>query len=187
MKATNLVFLVTAFFLFSAFTSSSFMWMEETASFNATVDGISFKLSDGQLFRGLLVNRAASMDGKIPARTVITTTFTGPADGAEGRLINDNLQFEIDYQPDKTGEPTNYVVAMQFKNAKYYMLKDQSKLTVISFTWEEDKKHFVFSAEFNCIMRSFGYPSDGFKDVRLKGRMENIRITVPSWIAAKPN
>jgi hypothetical protein len=187
MKVFKALLLPVVFLLTSAFTSAPFMWLEESASFNATVDGVAFKLSNEQLYRGLLVNRAASMDGKIPARTVISTTFTGLSDGTEGRLIADNIQFEIGYNPGKTGAPDMFVVAAQYKNANYHMLKEQSKLNVTSFVWEDDRKHFILSADFDCKMRSFGYPSDKLKDVSLKGRMENIRITVPSWLAAKVN
>ncbi len=187
MQVFKALFLPVIFLLTSAFTSAPLMWMEKNASFSATVDGVAFKLSNEQLYRGLLVNRAASMDGKIPARTVISATFTGPSDGAEGRLIADNIQFEIGYHPGKTGAPDMFVVSVQYKNGNYYMVKEQSELNITSFTWEDDRKHFVLSADFDCKMRSFGYPADNAKDVALKGRMDNIRITVPSWLAAKIN
>ena len=175
-----------AFLFASAFTAAPVMWLEENAAFNATVNGISFELSNEQLYRGLLVNRAASMDGKIPTRTLISTSFTGVSSG-DGRLVADNIQFEIGYKPDKTGTPENCVVSMQYQNTNYHMVKELSKLNITSFVWEDDRKHFIVSADFDCKMRSFGYPSDGIKDVALKGKMVNIRITVPSWLAAKAN
>jgi hypothetical protein len=187
MKRYTSLFLLFVFVLTTAFTSGPVLWLEENASFNATVNGSYFELSNEQLYRGLLVSRAASMDGKIPSRTVISTSFFGPANGADGRLIADNIQFEIGYNPDKTRAPDNYVVTMQYKNANYYMVKESSKLNVSSFEWESDRKHFVMSADFECKMRSFGHPSDGRRDVALRGKMANIRVTVPSWLAAKAN
>lgn len=188
MRIAITVILLGVVLLFcSAFVCSPAVWMEETASFKALVDGEPFQLGNEQLYRGLLVTRAASMDGKIPSRTVISTSFTGNSSAGDGRLIADNIQFEIEYDANKTGSSSNYAVTMQYRNVNYYMVKEQSKLGIVSLSWESDKKHFVVTSDFDCKMRSFNYPSDGVKDVLLKGRMSNIRITVPSWLAAKTN
>jgi hypothetical protein len=85
----------------------------------------------------------------------------------------------------KLGEPSGYAIALQFSGTNYFMLTEGSKLEITKFEWESDRKHFNLSADFNCKLRSFGYPNDGKKDVMLKGRMSDIRITVPSWIANK--
>lgn len=186
MRIAIIVILLGVVLLFgSAFIYSPTIWMEETASFKALVDGEPFQLSNEQLYRGLLVTRAASMDGKIPTRTVISTSFTGNSSVGDGRLIADNIQFEIEYNANKAGSSSNCIVTMQYRNVNYYMVKEQSKLNIVSLAWESDKKHFVISSDFDCKMRSFNYPSDGVKDVLLKGRMSNIRITVPSWLASK--
>ncbi len=155
-------------------------------SFHATINGADFQVREDQLYRGLLINRAASMDGRIPARTVVNAVFSGPTkQNKEEKLTSDNIQFEIGYEPDKTGVPSSYLVALQYHNNNYYMVKESSKVDITDFNWESDKKHFNLSADFNCTMRSFGYPSDGIKDIELKGDMENIKITVPSWLAEK--
>ncbi len=177
---------LTAIFLLSAsLTLTSFQEGDKSA-FYATVNGKVFQLREDQLFRGLVMNKNGSMDGRIPNRTVISTTFNGPSyDMNEGRLFNETIQFEINYEADKTGEPAYYILAMQYESANYYSIKEQSKITVTQFEWEADKKHFRLSADFNCKLRSGGAPADGKKDIVLKGQMSNIRVTVPSWITAK--
>jgi hypothetical protein len=159
---------------------------DETATFSATLDGKVYQLKQDQLYRGVVINKTGSMDGRTPTRTLISTTFNGPSyDAAEGRLFNENIQFEILYEADKTGEPGFYSIGMQYESGNYYNIKEQSKLTITKFEWENDKKHFNLSADFNCKLRSWGAPADGKKDVTLKGKMTNIRITVPSWVTAK--
>jgi hypothetical protein len=154
--------------------------------FTASIDGKAFQVQEDQMFRGLLMNKPASMDGKIPARTVISTTFNGPSYNlSEEKLFNESVQFEMSYETDKLGQPAYYALALQYASGKYYLLKDQSKLTITQFTWESDKKHFRISADYDCKMRSWESPSDGKKDIALKGKMTNIRITVPSWLTAK--
>jgi hypothetical protein len=155
-------------------------------SFIATIDGKPFQVQEDQLFRGLLTNKKASMDGKIPARTVISTVFNGPSYNlSEEKLFTENIQFEIAYEADKLGQPSYYALALQHASSKYYLLREQSKLTIIQFEWESDKKHFRLSADFDCKMRSWDHPQDGKKDIHLKGKITDIRITVPSWLTTK--
>ncbi len=179
--------LFAVFLLLICLSLSSFQEdRKDKATFHATVDGKTFQLKEDQLFRGIVANKAGSMDGRVPAKTVVSATFNGPSyDASEGRLFNENIQLEMNYEADKIGEPSGYAVAMQYESANYYSVKEQSKLTVTMFEWESDKKHFLISADFNCKLRSWGAPADGKKDMQLKGSMTNIRVTVPSWITAK--
>ncbi len=155
-------------------------------AFVASINGKSFKLRDDQLFRGLLVTKSPSMDGRTPARTVISTSFNGPTyTTAAGREFSENITVEVDYHGEKTGPYDAFAFAMQYESTNYYMLRENCKLNVTQFAWEEDKKHFRLSADFDCKMRSWGYPGDGQPDVSLKGKMANVRITVPSWLAQK--
>lgn len=182
--------LLTIFCLLFALTSFSPSGFEdddkEKGTFFATVDGKMFKLRDDQLFRGLAMNKAGSMDGRSEPRTVISSTFNGTSyDLPDGRMFSESVQFEISYEPEKLGPPKLFAVALQYQSTNYYIIKDQSKLNITQFDWEADKKHFRLSGDYDCKLRSWGYPSDGKKDVSLKGRMTNIRITVPSWLTAK--
>jgi hypothetical protein len=150
--------------------------------FKATLNGAAFKVRDDQIYRGVLINRAGSMDGKIPARTMMNVVFNGPTQEHEGKPIAESLQFEIAYVPEKTGDVRTFTIAAQHNQSNYFLVKEESKLTITGFEWEEGKKHFVMSAEFNCKMRSYSNPTDGTKDLAVKGTMQNIRITVPSWV-----
>jgi len=177
--------LTATLFLLGCLALTSFQG-DDQGAFYATIDGKPFQLRSDQLFRGLVSNKAGSMDGREPAKTVISATFNGPSyNAAEGRLFNENIAVEINYEADKKGEAKTYTLGMQYQSGNYYTVKELSKLTVTQFEWESDKKHFHFSADFNCKLRSWGAPADGKKDISLKGKMTNIRVTVPSWVIAK--
>ena len=157
----------------------------DKGSFSASIDGSPFA-GDNKLLRGILVNKEASMDGRSPARTVISTNFKGPVyTGKDGRPFTESIEFEIGYKNQGIGPASSYEIVLQYQSTSYYMLKDQSKLNIAQMNWDADKKHFWLSGDFDCKMRSMAYPTDGKKDVSLKGRMTDIRITVPSCIAAK--
>jgi hypothetical protein len=182
MKSARILFLISAFFFICSFRQDE----DGTGIFNVTIDGSPFPVQQDQLLRGLLMNKPASMDGKVPARTVISATFNGPSYNlTEEKLFTESVQLEMAYETDKVGQPAFYALAVQYKSGKYYLLKDQSKLTITQFTWESDKKHFRISADLDCKLRSWEHPKDGKKDISLKGKMTNIRITVPSWLAVK--
>lgn len=158
----------------------------KSPSFSATINGKNFELSTGQLFRGIVAKKSGTLDGRVPTRTVITAAFKGPSyDMAEGRFFNENIVFNINYQPDITGEPEMFDATMQYESGNYYSIDGQSKFTITGFEWDSDKKYFWLSATFNCKLRSSGAPADGKKDITVIGQMKNIRITVPSWAMAK--
>ncbi len=181
MKSIKLIILFPVFVVASAFNMEDY-----TGSFTATIDGKPFEVREDQLFRGLLMEKAASMDGKIPARKVISATFNGPSyDISEDKIFTETIQFEMGYESDKPGTPSYYAAAMQFQSGSYYMVKEESKITITRFEWEADKKHFRISADYDCKMRSWNSSADAKQDVSLKGSMTNIRITVPSWLGTK--
>ena len=185
MKFSVAILLV---FILSSFAPSTRLDDDDNAKaiFTATIDGKAFKLREDQLLRGLLAGKPASMDGKTEARTVISASFEGPTyDLADGHAYTETVQFEIAFEPEKLGPSPQSAVALKYKSSNYYMVKDDSKLNISKFEWETDKKHFRLSADYDCKLRSWGYPADGKPDVDVKGRLSNIRITVPSWLVVK--
>jgi hypothetical protein len=159
---------------------------KDKGAFYATVDGKMFKLQEGQLLRGVLEKKGGSMDGRTPARTVITTIFNGDSyDKPDKSPFTETVSMEMSYEDSKLGEPDKFSVALQYQSNDYKMVKEKSHVKITAFTWEEDHKHFRLSADFDCQMRSWGYPTDNKKDVNLKGHLTNIRVTVPSWVPAK--
>ena len=74
-------------------------------SFTASIDGKPFQVQDDQMFRGLLMNKSASMNGKIPARTVISAIFNGQSYNlTEDKLFTENIQFEMAYTDGMIGQ-----------------------------------------------------------------------------------
>ena len=157
--------------------------LKDKGTVYATIDGKMFKLQEGQLIRGMLVKKGGTMDGRTPARTVISTTVNGPSyDKADKTPFTESISIEMSYADSKLGEPEKISVALQYNSTDYSLVKDKSKVKITAFTWDDDHKHFRISADFDCTMRSWGYPGDNKKDVSLKGHLTNIRVTVPSWV-----
>lgn len=159
---------------------------EVKGTMNATVDGKPFALADDQLMRGILVNKDGSMDGRTPPRTVIMANFTGPVyKSSDGKDFTENIEIEIVFENKSAYTPGYFNLSLASQSTSYFMINEQSKLNVTQISWSADKKSFRLFADYDCKMRSFGFPNDKKKDVSLKGKLSNIRVTVPSWIASK--
>ena len=157
--------------------------LKDKGTFFATVDGKMFKLQEGQVLKGILEKKGGTMDGRTQTQTVITTIFNGATyDKPDKTPFSETVSFEMSYEDSKLGEPDKFKVALQYNSTDYSMVKDKSKVKITSFTWDADHKHFRLSADFECQMRSWGYPTDSKKDVTLKGHLTNIKVTVPSWV-----
>jgi hypothetical protein len=158
--------------------------VKEKGSFYATVDGKMFKLQEGQVLKGILEKKAGTMDGRTPTRTVISTIFNGNSyDKPDKTPFTETVSLEMSYDDSKLGEPEKFSMALQYSSNDYKMMKEKSKVKITAITWDDDHKHFRLSADFDCWMRSWGYPNDNKKDVNLKGHLTNIKVTVPSWAA----
>jgi hypothetical protein len=86
----------------------------------------------------------------------------------------------------RLGKQTGYSIGLRYKGSDYYVLQNEPQnFTITSINWEDDKKHFRVSTTYDCKMRTWGYPSDGKPDATFKGSIDNIRVTVPTWLASK--
>lgn len=152
----------------------------------ATINGEPFALRQDQYYTGMLLTKEGSMDGRIPPRTVINSTFYGPSYLLIGnRTFDENIALEVAYDCDKKCTGSQFAFALQHDSTNYYMVREQSKFTVTQFVCEADKRHFRLSADFDCRMRSWGYPADNKPDVLLQGSLINLRITIPGWFASR--
>ncbi|MBL0308221.1 MAG: hypothetical protein IPP77_00525 [Bacteroidetes bacterium] len=92
---------------------------------------------------------------------------------------------EIEFENKGAYTPAYFSISLGNQSTSYFIVNEQSKMNVSNISWSSDKKSLRLFADFNCTLRSFGFPHDHKKDVNLKGKLSNIRVTVPSWIAAK--
>ena len=166
--------------------SGSFRQGDETkdkGSFSATVDGSHFEC-ESKLFRGILVSKEASMDGRTPARTVISVSFKGPSYNIDGgKFFSESVEFEINYKEQKTGNASDYLAVLQYKSTNYFMVKEQSKLNITKMEWEGDKKHFWLSADFRLQDAEYGLPErwkEGCKPEGAPGGYTHYRTKLDS-------
>ena len=119
-------------------------------------------------------------------RVANTISFYGiDLRGADGTIFNEGLSFEYTFSDGALGEPGNQRIILDYNNEKYYNVERETKLRITKIEWSSDRRYFVMNADFECKMRRWGMPAQAQPTLKLKGKMEGINVTVPSWIVIK--
>lgn len=114
--------------------------------------------------------------------SIVKINFPGPSYvSRQGKPFNENLQLMLGYNGQALD--TNYFVTMQYQGEYYYVLKDQSKLNIETFEYTQGSNHGVVSGNFECTMRCYNYKLNGKKDIKVSGKMQNLRIGTPNLSA----
>lgn len=158
--------------------------------FMAIVGGGMFELRDADKYRAEMRTKTASMNNRTSEinRSATSITFYGNSfKDAEGNSFDETLSFEYALNNGNTGVVNDLKVDLNYDKYNYYQIPEKTKFTVTKLDWSADHKTCLVTADFDCKMRRWGFPVDDQLVVRLKGRMVNINVTVPPWIASKLN
>ena len=153
--------------------------------YSAFIDNQNFPL---QGFRTVTATVAESSpgDGSGAARSVVSITIAGNA-GATNKqdLSNEVISLELVLLEPIEPEPAACNVTLHHLSKAYSILKgDGNSVEITDFIWSMDRKSFTLSLNFNCTMRSLGFPADGMKDVNLKGKLVRVHVAEPSSVSA---
>ena len=154
--------------------------------YGASVDNEIFEIRKYSPFVASVNAQPCSLDGRIPAKTVISLILDGKSyTGTDGGTFNETVSLELTFA-DPMLPDTKLSSASLLRNSTVYaMVKgDSSNITISDFVWSTDHKSFNFSVDFDCVMRSWEHATTGQPDVTLKGEMSKIRVTVPGWMTA---
>jgi hypothetical protein len=154
--------------------------------YGASVNNEIFEVRDYFPFVANVIAQPSSMDGRAPAKTVISLILDGKSYTAnDGSPFNETVQLELTFADPTLPDTKLSSVSLQHNSTVYAMVKgDSSDISITDFIWSSDHKSFYFSVDFNCIMRCWEHATTGKGDVNLKGTMSKIHVTVPGWITA---
>lgn len=162
--------------------------MKKDGYFTAMVDGKYFTVRNENRYNSELVNQSTDQTMRTPTGTQKLTrlvnhiSFYGNQFFDEsGNLAEERINFEYNFDENAVGKIQDGKIMLHFNNDKYYNLPNETKFVVTKRQWSPDRRFFLLTAEFDCQMRRWGLPASSQEIVRLKGKMENISVTVPSW------
>ena len=154
---------------------------EAGSCYGASVDNEIFEIRNYRPFVATVKVQPCSLDGQIPAKTVISLIMDGRSyDGAD-----ETVQLELSFADPMLPDSKLSSASLLHNSAVYAMVKgESSNITITDLVWSSDHKSLTFSVDFDCIMRCWEHATTGKKDVTLKGEMSKIHVTVPGWATA---
>lgn len=160
--------------------------------FIAVVDGQMFSTRDENKYTAELANKSSDVflgtSSTVPKTTRVANTlsfFGNQFFDESGNAAEERINFEYAFNEGALGEVTDQKIVLHFNNDKYYNIASETKFKVTKLMWSGDRRYCVVNAEFDCKMRRWGLPSEAQPVVRMKGKMENINVTIPSWVVLK--
>lgn len=157
----------------------------------AVVEGKNFELRDNDKYHAELLYKSSSMSGTSSLKKQVDANiifFGNALKDENGNPWNEKLEFEYSFADGALGDAADVNVQLSYDRKTYYMLADGSQMKITRVDWSADRRSFILNAEFDCQLRKWGYPADTQPTVHLKGKMENITVSVPAWINMKnPN
>ena len=146
--------------------------------YSAFIDNQNFPLRGYRPITAVLVNEPVDMDGNAPARTLVNINIGGNSEATNGEILTgESIELELALIEPISPESAICNITLHHRSTTYAILKgDESNVEIIDYIWSMDRKSFMLSLSFNCIMRSSGSPVDGVKDVNLKGKLVRVHV-----------
>ncbi len=161
--------------------------------FMASIDGKTFsarednkytaELMNKSLERGTLIQPAA---GTKLTRVATTINFYG-ADmrDDDDNTFTESVGLEYTFNEGSTGEAVDQKVILNYNNQRFTSIPAETKIHVSKIQWSSDKRTFTMSGDFDAKMLTWGAPGQPKQTLRVKGKMEDVVVSVPSWIMLK--
>ena len=159
----------------------------------ASIDGKSFMVRAENKYTAALMNKSADNSQLVPNGSKITRVATvvnfygSDFKDDDDNTFTESLGFEYTFGDGTVGNAADQKIILNYNNQRFTSILGETKLKVNKIQWSNDKRYFVMSADFDTKMKSWGSPAQGQQTLRVKGKMEDIIISVPSWIMLKNN
>jgi hypothetical protein len=152
---------------------------KHTGYFTASIDGRPFDTHHYEKY-------TAEMTGQPESRgdQNADITFYGARHlDRSGNVFEESLKFNYLAQAGKPGEISTQKIVFDFDNQKFMSIPGQTKFTITKAEYNSDRTSVIVSATFEAKMTLWVEPGHAAPIIKVKGRMEDINISVP---AAKP-
>ena len=154
----------------------------------AVIDGKVFDVRQENVYTAELKNKSInnplfnSSTAKISRIANVVNVYGGDFQDANGNIFNESIGFEYTFNNGSLGEGADKSITLNYDNQKFFSVPADSKIKITRINWSPDQRSFAMDADFDCKMRRWGVPAASQPVVHMKGKIENITVTVPSWI-----
>ena len=158
----------------------------------AVIDGKSFEVREENKYTAELMNKSTDNStlvptGKITRVATMINFYGSDFKDDDDNTFTESMGFEYTFNEGSLGDAADQKLILNYNNQKFTSIASETKIKVNKIKWSADKRYFTISADFDAKMKSWGSPAQAQQTLRVKGRMEDIVISVPSWIVIKNN
>jgi len=202
LKTIAMKRLTTLFFLLSIIVAGSSFQLKRHAHveqfkndgyFSAVIDGKTFEAREDNKYTAELMNKSAdqktllaSEGGAKLTRIATMVNFYGSDfKDDDNNTFTESLGLEYTFNEGALGQAADQKMILSYNNQKFISIPAETRITINKIEWSTDRRSFTMSADFDTKMKSWGSPAQASQTLRVKGKMEDIVISVPSWIMLK--
>lgn len=174
--------LFKAFALIAIFISADSFKLSNQPDTHFKSEGYFYAKIDGKVFDSRSQDRyTAEVTGTAAGQQNADIMFFGNSYyDASGNMFNESLQFKYAFNEQATGAVADQKIIFQFDNQKFLSVPGQTQIVVTKMKWNTDGNSYVMSADFQGKMLKWCGPGQDQPIVTVKGRMENINVSVPA-------
>jgi len=191
----------TLFFLISLFVAGSSFKLNLTRTeqfkndgyFMAAIDGKVFEARDENKYTASLMNKSLDKNTLVQPSSGMKLTRVATAINFYGADIKDDdnntftesVGLEYTFNEGSTGDVADQKVILSYNNQRFTSIPGETQIRVSKLQWSKDRRFFTISGDFDAKMLTWGAPGQAKQTLRVKGKMEDIVVSVPAWIMLK--
>ena len=145
--------------------------------FTARIDGKNFVSRGHDKYTAAVSNQS---DYSKHEQGADLTFFGGKFYDANGNAFEESLEFKYAFSEATTGDVSGQKIVFQFDNQKFLSIPGQTKIHITQVHYNADRTALVVSADFEGKMLQWVAPGQSQPIVHVKGKMENINVTIPT-------
>jgi len=193
---------LTLFFLLAIITAGSSFKLTRHAHVEqfkndgylmASIDGKTFQAREENKYTAELMNKSAESNtllasgngGKLTRVATMVNFYGSDFKDDDDNTFTESLGFEYTFNEGSLGQAADQKIILSYNNQRFTSIPSETKITVNKIEWSSDRRSFTLSADFDTKMKSWGSPAQASQTLSVKGKMEDIVISVPSWIILK--
>jgi hypothetical protein len=180
MKNTLKTLTLVSIFLFAASLKSGQQGdaphYKNQGYFTASIDG---KLFDTRSYNKYTADVENKSDYSKYEQSADLTFFGGTYYDQNGNQFGESLQFKYVFSESTLGDASGQKIVFQFNNQKFISIPGQTKIHISKAQFNADRTSMTVSADFDGKMLQWVAPGQPQPIVHVKGKMENINVTIP--------
>jgi len=145
--------------------------------FTASIDGKPFDTRTYNKYTAEVVKQSEYSKND---QSADLTFFGGTYYDQNGNQFAESLQLKYVISEASLGNASGQKIVFQFNNQKFISIPGQTKIHITKIEYSADRTSMVMSADFDGKMIEWAAPGQSKPIVHVKGKMENINVTVPA-------